>query len=102
MSDRWEERRRFIEAGARSGGVAGMKAAERTWNANLNRRNRIRPPRLEVCENCGEKHDPDHPMSKKVEHEERTLYYCGGGCLEIHALYLQALVSAGILKRKKK
>ncbi len=39
MAGRWEERRRFIEAGARRGGVAGMKAAERSWNARVN------PPR---------------------------------------------------------
>ena len=35
MSDYWENRRRAIEDGARYGGVAGMKAAERAWNMQM-------------------------------------------------------------------
>jgi len=98
MTDYWEQRRRHIENGAKFGGVAGMKAAERSWNAGLRC---TPPPRLERCEHCGEGVDPEDPLTKKVEHEERTLYYCGGRCLEIHSLYLQALASAGILKKTK-
>jgi len=98
MTEYWEQRRRHIENGAKFGGVAGMKAAERSWNAGLRR---TPPPRPELCEHCGRGVDPEDPLSKKVEHEERTLHYCGGGCLEIHSLYLQALASAGILKKIK-
>lgn len=98
MIDYWEIRRRYIENGAKFGGVAGMKAAERSWNAGLRR---TLPPRPELCENCGIGVDPEDPLTKKVEHEERTLYYCGGRCLEIHSLYLQALASAGILRKTK-
>ncbi len=98
MTDYWEQRRRHIENGAKFGGVAGMKAAERSWNAGLKR---TPPPRPELCERCGERVDPEDPLTKKVEHEERKLYYCGGSCLEIHSLYLQALASAGVLKKTK-
>lgn len=98
MSDYWEQRRRHIENGAKFGGAAGMKAAELSWNAGLRRRP---PPRFEVCAHCGEAVDPGDPLTKKVEHEDGALYYCGGRCLEIHSLYLQALASAGILKKTK-
>ena len=52
MSDRWEQRRKHIEDGAKYGGVRGMKAAERSWNANLNPPRRRNPITCSDCEEC--------------------------------------------------
>lgn len=50
----WEQRRRHIENGAKFGGVAGMKAAERSWNARSPRRTYYFPKKEVTCYDCAQ------------------------------------------------